>query len=83
MPSQANFLMVDVRRDVAGLQAACRRAGVLIARPFPPLTTCARVTVGTLDEMQRALGLILRPSRRLRRRAWPARSRRFTWAGEC
>jgi histidinol-phosphate aminotransferase len=52
--SEANFLMVDVRRDIRSFQAACRDRGVSIARPFPPLTTYARITIGTMDEMKRA-----------------------------
>jgi histidinol-phosphate aminotransferase len=55
VPSEANFVMVDVRRDVRGFQDACRQRGVNIARPFPPLTTWARITVGTRDEMDRAM----------------------------
>ena len=53
-PSQANFVMVDIKRDVKAFRQACRARGVLIGRPFPPLTTHARVSIGTMDEMQRA-----------------------------
>lgn len=52
--SEANFLMVNVRRDIRAFQAACRERGIFIARPFPPLTTYARVTIGTMEEMTRA-----------------------------
>jgi histidinol-phosphate aminotransferase len=52
--SEANFLMVNVRRDIRAFQAACRGRGVAIARPFPPLLTHARITIGTMDEMKRA-----------------------------
>jgi histidinol-phosphate aminotransferase len=52
--SQANFLMVNVRRDIRAFQAACRERGVGVARPFPPLMTYARITIGTMDEMKRA-----------------------------
>ncbi|HKY31964.1 MAG TPA: aminotransferase class I/II-fold pyridoxal phosphate-dependent enzyme [Candidatus Polarisedimenticolia bacterium] len=58
VPSHANFLMVDVRRDAAAFRQACRRRGVLIGRPFPPLDTFARISIGTLDEMRRAAGVI-------------------------
>jgi histidinol-phosphate aminotransferase len=54
VPSEANFLMVNVRRDIRSFQAACRERGVGVARPFPPLMTYARVTIGTMDEMKRA-----------------------------
>jgi histidinol-phosphate aminotransferase len=54
LPSEANFIMVDVRRDARGYQNACRGAGVFIARPFPPLDTFARITIGTAEEMRKA-----------------------------
>jgi len=52
--SEANFLMVDVRRDVRSFQSACRDRGVSVARPFPPLLTHTRITIGTMEEMKRA-----------------------------
>ncbi|HEY3886713.1 MAG TPA: aminotransferase class I/II-fold pyridoxal phosphate-dependent enzyme, partial [Vicinamibacterales bacterium] len=59
-PSQTNFIMVNVDRDVQGVIDGCRKAGVLIGRPFPPLTKWARVSIGTRDEMQRAMGVMER-----------------------
>lgn len=59
LPSHANFLMVDVKRDAAGFQALCREAGVQIARAFPPMKTYARISIGTMDEMTRATALML------------------------
>ena len=59
LPSEANFVMVDVRRDVSSFAGACRQQGVFIARPFPPLSTHARISIGTLEEMQRALPAML------------------------
>lgn len=53
-PSQANFLMVDIRRDIVAFRDACRKRGVMVGRPFPPLTTHLRVSMGTMDEMHRA-----------------------------
>jgi histidinol-phosphate aminotransferase len=55
VPSQANFVMVDVRRDVRDFGSACRARGVLVGRPFPPLATQARISFGTPDEMTRAI----------------------------
>jgi histidinol-phosphate aminotransferase len=52
--SEANFLMVNVRRDIRAFQSACRSRGVAIGRPFAPLLTHARITIGTMDEMKRA-----------------------------
>jgi histidinol-phosphate/aromatic aminotransferase/cobyric acid decarboxylase-like protein len=28
--------------------------GIAVGRPFPPLTTHSRISIGTLEEMQRA-----------------------------
>jgi histidinol-phosphate aminotransferase len=57
--SEANFVMVDIRRDCRGFASACRDRGVRVARPFPPLTSCARLTLGTRDEMRRAMDVCL------------------------
>jgi histidinol-phosphate aminotransferase len=57
--SQANFVMVDVRRDIRPFIEAVRQRGVYIGRPFPPLTNWARITVGTQAEMDRALPMML------------------------
>ena len=59
-PPAGNFLMVDVRRDAKEFQEACKEKGVLVGRPFPPLTNFARVSIGTLDEMRRAMDIIKR-----------------------
>jgi histidinol-phosphate aminotransferase len=53
IPSEANFFMVHVRRQVAPLIDAFRSRGVLVGRPFPPMLEHLRVSVGTPDEMQR------------------------------
>jgi len=52
--SQTNFLFVDVRRPIQNFQAGCKENGVLVARPFPPLLTHARISIGTLKEMKKA-----------------------------
>ena len=65
VPSQANFLLADIGRDAKEFQAACKARGVLVGRPFPPLTTYSRISLGTLAEMRRAcdaLGDVLRPT---------------------
>lgn len=54
-PSEANFVMVDIRRDAAEFQKACRANGVLVGRVFPPLTTHARISIGTEAEMPQAI----------------------------
>lgn len=65
VPSEANFLIADIGRDAKAFQVACRSRGVLVGRPFPPLTTYSRISVGTLEEMRRAcdaIGDVLRPA---------------------
>jgi histidinol-phosphate aminotransferase len=59
-PPCANFLMVDVRRDAKAFQEACKEQGVLVGRPFPPLTNYSRISIGTLDEMRLAMDIIKR-----------------------
>jgi histidinol-phosphate aminotransferase len=62
--SHANFVMVDLGRDVQPVIDACAKQDLLIGRPFPPLTRMARISIGTLDEMTRALDVlvgVLRP----------------------
>ena len=56
--SETNFIMVDIRRDVKAFQAACRARGVAVGRPFPPLTTHARISLGSADEMRKAITVI-------------------------
>jgi histidinol-phosphate aminotransferase len=53
-PSHANFLMVNIRRDSLSFQYSCAEQGVLVGRPFPPLNTHARISIGTMDEMRRS-----------------------------
>jgi histidinol-phosphate aminotransferase len=59
MDSQTNFVFVEIGRPAEAFKAACAKLGVMVGRPFPPLEkTHARVSVGTLDEMKLASGLI-------------------------
>ena len=53
-PSETNFILVDLRRDSRLFRDGCRRAGVVVGRPFPPLNNHVRISIGTMDEMQRA-----------------------------
>ena len=52
--SHGNFLMVGINRDIRGFKDACARQGILVGRPFPPLNTHARISIGTMDEMKKA-----------------------------
>jgi histidinol-phosphate aminotransferase len=53
IPSQTNFFMVHVKRHVVPLADEFRKKGVLVGRPFPPMTEHLRVSVGTAEEMNR------------------------------
>jgi len=55
LPSDANFFMVHIRRDVAPIIEAFRARGVLVGRPFAPMLEHLRVSVGTAEEMDRFL----------------------------
>jgi histidinol-phosphate aminotransferase len=53
IPSDANFFMVGLRREVQPVIQAFREQGVLVGRPFPPMTQHLRVSVGVPEEMDR------------------------------
>jgi histidinol-phosphate aminotransferase len=54
--SQANFIWVDLDRPAKGFRDACEKQGVLVGRDFPPFErTHCRISIGTMDEMKRAL----------------------------
>ena len=53
IPSQANFLMIDLKRDMGSVVGQLRARNVFAGRPFYPLRQHLRVTVGTMEEMKR------------------------------
>lgn len=53
LPSDTNFFMVGVRRDVQAVGEEFRKRNILVGRPFPPMTQHLRVSVGTDEEMNR------------------------------
>lgn len=57
-PTHTNFVMADIRRDVKAFQELCQKRGLAVGRPFPPLTTHLRLSIGTEDEMQRGLDIV-------------------------
>lgn len=57
-PSATNFVMFDIKRDVAKFRDSCATRGLAIGRVFEPLTTHARVSIGTMDEMRRAIPIL-------------------------
>jgi histidinol-phosphate aminotransferase len=63
--SQGNFLFVDVGRPAKEFRDACAKQGVVVGRDFPPFEkTHVRISIGTMDEMQKAAAVfrtVLRP----------------------
>jgi histidinol-phosphate aminotransferase len=56
--SQTNFVFMEIKRPAAGFRDACQAAGVLVGRDFPPFqNTYCRVSIGTMEEMQRAVAV--------------------------
>jgi len=55
--SQANFIFTDIGKTMtaAAFRDACAKHGVMVGRDFPPLEKqWARISIGTMDEMQKA-----------------------------
>ena len=52
IPSEANFVMIDVGGDVAPVIAAFRKRNILVGRKFASLPNWLRITIGTPDEMR-------------------------------
>jgi histidinol-phosphate aminotransferase len=53
--SQCNFLFVNVGRPAKAFREGCEKEGVRVGRDFPPFEkTHARISIGTMEEMQHA-----------------------------
>ena len=52
IPSQANFIMIDVKRPVMPLIGGLRQRGVQVGRLFPALPNHMRVTIGKRADME-------------------------------
>ena len=52
IPSQANFMMIDVKRPVRPLIDAMNKLSVQVGRAFPALPNHMRVTIGKQAEME-------------------------------
>jgi histidinol-phosphate aminotransferase len=55
IPSESNFFMVNLKRNVRPVIAAFRQQDILVGRPFPPMNEHLRVSVGTDAEMDQFL----------------------------
>src|SRR6516165_4223659 len=52
IPSQTNFFMVNVKKDVTPVAQDFLKKGFIVGRKFPPLNECLRVSVGTDEDMK-------------------------------
>lgn len=56
--SQGNFIFVDVHRPAREFRDACVKQGIRVGRNFPPFEKShVRVSIGTMDEMQKAVAV--------------------------
>jgi len=53
IPSETNFFMVHLGRQVQPVIEEFRQKEVLVGRPFPPMLEHLRVSIGTAEEMDR------------------------------
>lgn len=53
--TDANFLMADIRRDSHAFKLECAAHKIVIGRQFAALPTHARVSIGTMAEMKKAI----------------------------
>ena len=53
LPSETNFFMVGLKREVSDVAPEFQKHDVLVGRPFPPMTQHLRVSVGTQAEMDK------------------------------
>ena len=52
----ANFVFLNIGRPAGEFRDACAKRNVFVARDFPPMEkTHARITIGTMDEMKKAM----------------------------
>ena len=55
VPSETNFIFVNIGRSAKEFREACAKQGIMVGRDFPPYENShARISIGTLEEMQRA-----------------------------
>jgi histidinol-phosphate aminotransferase len=53
----ANFMMVDIRRNAADFKTQAVRKGVAVGRQFAALPRHSRITFGTMPEMRKAVAV--------------------------
>ena len=66
LPSQTNFLMHGIRGDLATYNNRMLEAGFSVGRPFPPMTSYSRLSMGMPDDMARFADTL----RTFRQKSW-------------
>jgi histidinol-phosphate aminotransferase len=56
--SDSNFVFADIKRPVQSVISACFEKGVAVGRPFPPLNTHLRLSIGLQPEVEKALEVL-------------------------
>jgi histidinol-phosphate aminotransferase len=52
VPSEANFMMIDMGTDVAPIIERFESRNILVGRRFPSMSNYLRITIGTQPEME-------------------------------
>ncbi len=74
IPSETNFFMVHLGRQVQPVIEEFRQKEVLVGRPFPPMLEHLRVSIGTAEEMDRFMVAF--------KQIFPAKTRQTNVAGQ-
>jgi histidinol-phosphate/aromatic aminotransferase/cobyric acid decarboxylase-like protein len=53
IPSETNFFMVAIHRQIQPVIGEFRKRGIAVGRPFPPMLEHMRVSIGLPEEMDR------------------------------
>ena len=63
LDSQTNFMFIKTDIDISDFQPAMEKHGVLVGRPFPPITNRCRLSMAKPEQMQKfndGFGKVLR-----------------------
>jgi histidinol-phosphate/aromatic aminotransferase/cobyric acid decarboxylase-like protein len=74
IPSETNFIMVSIGRQIQPVIEEFRQKEILVGRPFPPMLEHMRVSIGTPEEMDRFMAAF--------KQIFPAKTRQTNLAGQ-
>ncbi|UVD81201.1 histidinol-phosphate aminotransferase family protein [Myroides albus] len=66
LESHGNFLFHQIKCEPELYTAEMKKEGIIVGRPFPPLTYWSRVTLGTTEEMNKFLSVI----KKFKKKGW-------------